>query len=286
MTSNENSSAQPEPLIDVTDLSVTLPTGQRQFVRAVKSVSLKVYPGERVGIVGESGSGKSVTVRAISGLLPESPLVEVGGSIRFRGRELVGAPARDWQDIRSKRIGMIFQDPMSYLNPTMTIGRQVREALQRGRSEDRSMDAAMRVMELAGLSSPVDLIGQYPFQLSGGMRQRVLIAIALAKSPELIVADEPTTALDATIQRRVLRSLDDSVTRLGTSLLLITHDLAVVAGLCDRVYVMFRGEIVESGTAEQIYYNPQHDYTKDLLRSVRSFTDDSEELYVSEYARD
>lgn len=148
------------------------------------------------------------------------------------------------------------------------------------------MDAAMRVMDLAGLSSPRDLIGNYPFQLSGGMRQRVLIAIALAKAPEMIVADEPTTALDATIQRRVLRSLDDSVTQLGTSLLLITHDLAVVAGLCDRVYVMFRGEIVESGTAEEIYYNPQHEYTKDLLRSVRSFTDDSEELYVSEYARD
>lgn len=278
--------ASTTPLIEVSNLSVSLPTGPRQSVRAVKSVSLKVYPGERVGIVGESGSGKSVTVRAISGLLPESPLVKVGGSIRFRGQELVGAPARDWQDIRSKRIGMIFQDPMSFLNPTMTIGQQVREALVYGRAGDRSMDAAMGFMELAGLSAPRELIARYPFQLSGGMRQRVLIAIALAKSPEMIIADEPTTALDATIQRRVLRSLDDSVTQLGTSLLLITHDLAVVAGLCDRVYVMFRGEIVESGTAEDIYYNPQHDYTKDLLRSVRSFTDDSEELYVSEYARD
>lgn len=281
----ETSTEPAKVLLEVRDLGVSLPTGPRRSIQAVNSVSLTVRRGERVGIVGESGSGKSVTVRAVSGLLPESKLVSVRGSIRFDERELVGASARDWREIRSKKIGMIFQDPMSYLNPTMTIGKQVLESLQRGRSSDHSMEAVLHNMELAGLTSGEELLKKYPFQLSGGMRQRVLIAIALAKSPELIIADEPTTALDATIQRKVLRSLDESVSKLDTSLLLITHDLAVVAGMCDRVYVMFRGNVVEHGTVEEIYYNPQHEYTKDLLRSVRSFSDDSEELYVSEYGR-
>jgi ABC-type dipeptide/oligopeptide/nickel transport system ATPase component len=273
-----------EPLLRVRDLSVKLPTGPRQTVHAVRSVNLDVGRGERVGIVGESGSGKSVTVRAISGLLPESRRVEVNGSIRMEGEELVGAGKNTWQDVRLKRVGMIFQDPMSFLNPTMKVGAQIRESLDQGRSSEKSTSATIKYMEMAGLAEPQKLMEEFPFQLSGGMRQRVLIAIALAKCPDIIVADEPTTALDATIQRRVLRSLDDSVSRLGTSLLLITHDLAVVAGICDRVYVMFRGEIVESGTTEQIFYDPQHAYTKDLLRSVKSFTDGSAELYVSKYS--
>jgi ABC-type dipeptide/oligopeptide/nickel transport system ATPase component len=253
-------------------------------VHAVKSVSLEVNRGERVGIVGESGSGKSVSVRAISGLLPQSPRVSVEGSIKFHGDELVGAKSRSWDEIRAKRVGMIFQDPSSFLNPTMPIGRQIREALIKGRSEGKTFAEVLRYMGLAGLPNPEGLAGRYPFELSGGMRQRVLIAIALAKLPELIVADEPTTALDATVQRQVLRSLDASVDELGTSLLLITHDLAVVAGLCDRVYVMYRGEIVEFGSTEQIFYDPQHSYTKELLHCVKSLGDDSGELYVSDYA--
>ncbi|MDQ0693158.1 ABC transporter ATP-binding protein [Arthrobacter sp. W4I7] len=273
-----------EPMLSVANLSVKLPTGSKQFVQAVRSVDLTVHAGERVGIVGESGSGKSVTVRALSGLLPESPLVDVQGSIKFRGTELLGGNEKSWRDIRAKRIGMIFQDPSSFLNPTMRIGKQVHEAVVRGRSADKSATETMRCLELAGLPSPLEVARRYPFELSGGMRQRVLIAIALAKSPELLIADEPTTALDATVQRRVLKSLDKSVEELGTSLLLITHDLAVVAGLCDRIYVMYRGEIVESGSTEKIFYDPEHSYTKELLRCVKSLSDDSPHLYVSEYA--
>lgn len=276
-------SGDPIPLLQVDRLGVRLPTGRRSFVQAVRSVGLTVRAGERVGIVGESGSGKSVTVKAISGLLPESPLVGIEGSIRLAGQELVGAGRAAWQDVRAKRIGMIFQDPSSYLNPTMRVGAQVRESLLAGRGSGRGADETYRFLELAGLPDAREVAERYPFELSGGMRQRILIAIALAKQPELIIADEPTTALDATVQRQVLRSLDESVDALDTALLLITHDLAVVAGLCDRVYVMYRGEVVESGTTEQIFLEPQHEYTKELLRCVRSLSDDSTDLYVSSY---
>jgi len=273
-----------QALLVVRGLQVKLPTGRNRLVHAVRNVDLTVRAGERVGIVGESGSGKSVTVRAISGLLPDSPLVQVHGSIQFRGQELNGADARIWRDIRAKRIGMIFQDPHSFLNPTMRIGAQINEALKMGRGEQTSKDELLRVIALAGLPDPERMAQRFPFELSGGMRQRVLIAIALAKSSEIIIADEPTTALDATVQRRVLKSLDDSVTALGTSLLLITHDLAVVAGLCDRIYVMYGGEVVETGSTEKIFSAPEHPYTKELLRCVQSLADDTPDLYVSDYS--
>lgn len=276
--------AERDALLRVSELSVKLPTGRRRWVHAVRSVDLVVGRGERVGIVGESGSGKSVTVKTIAGLLPESRQVEVAGSVRFNGTELLGADRAVWRDVRAKRTGMIFQDPSTYLNPTMRIGRQVREALNMGRSTIKTADEANRFLTLAGLSEPAAVAQRFPFELSGGMRQRALIAMALAKLPELIIADEPTTALDATVQRRVLKSLNDSVDELGSSLLLISHDLSVVAGLCDRVYVMYGGEIVESGATEQIFTTPQHDYTKELLRCVRSFADDGPDLYVSAYA--
>lgn len=272
------------PVLQVSGLNVRLPTGRNRWVHAVRGVDLVVGHGERVGIVGESGSGKSVTVKAISGLLPESRQVEVSGSIQFRGTELVGADRATWRDLRAKRVGMIFQDPSTFLNPTMRVGKQVREALTTGRSADHSEKEMLRFLSLAGLPAPEDAAEHYPFELSGGMRQRVLIAMALAKLPEVIIADEPTTALDATVQRRVLKSLDASVEALGTSLLLISHDLSVVAGVCDRVYVMYGGEIVESGTTEQIFTAPQHTYTRELLRCVRSLADDGPELYVSSYA--
>lgn len=276
--------ASDQVLLQVSGLSVRLPTGRRRSVHAVRSSDLVVGRGERVGIVGESGSGKSVTVKAIAGLLPESKEVEITGSIRFNGKEMLGADRATWRDVRAKRIGMIFQDPSTYLNPTMRIGRQVREALSTGRSTVKTTAEVLRYLALAGLPEPAAVAQRFPFELSGGMRQRVLISMALAKLPELIVADEPTTALDATVQRRVLKSLNDSVEELGTSLLLISHDLSVVAGLCDRVYVMYGGEIVESGTTEQIFSAPQHDYTKELLRCVRSLADDSPDLYVSAYS--
>ena len=270
-------------VLRVEDLRVELPTGIRNSVLAVEEASLVLHQGERIGIVGESGSGKSITARAIAGLLPPSSRVRVTGSVRFEGKELLGQSARDWNAVRAKSIGMIFQDPLSYLNPTQKVGRQLREALSMGNAADKSQENMYAMMRLAGLKDVEETAEKYPFELSGGMRQRVLISFALARQPQIIIADEPTTALDATVQRHVLRSLDDSVETLGSSMILISHDLAVVSALCERVYVMFRGRIVESGTTEQIFEHPQHEYTQELIKSVLSFTDDSPRLYVSQY---
>lgn len=267
------------PLLRVEDLSVHLPTGSRTEVEAVSSVSLAVRRGERVGVVGESGSGKTVTGRAIAGLLPTSPRVRVRGSITFGEREMVGAPAKAWDQVRSRTVGMVFQDPLTYLNPVMKIGRQVREALAPGRQSSGKSDDILHFLSLAGLENVREIAQRFPHELSGGMRQRVLIAIAIAKMPDLLVADEPTTALDATVQQRVLKTLDETVAELGTSLILISHDIAVVAGMTDRIYVMYAGRVVESGATREVLENPQHPYTQALLRSVRSLTDEGVELY-------
>ncbi|HWL60914.1 MAG TPA: ABC transporter ATP-binding protein [Microbacteriaceae bacterium] len=270
----------PAPLLEVTDLAVQLPTGRDSHVDAVRAVSLTVGRGERVGIVGESGSGKSVTGRAIAGLLPTNPRVKVRGSIRFHGEELVGANQRAWHEIRSRRVGMIFQDPLTFLNPTMRIGRQVRESLAAGKSRGAHVDAeVLRFLTLAGLSNAAEVAQRFPHELSGGMRQRVLIAIAIAKTPEIIIADEPTTALDATVQQLVLKTLDETVADLGTSLVLISHDIAVVANMTDRIYVMYGGRIVETGPTQEVLARPQHPYTQALLRSVLSLVDEDVELY-------
>jgi len=269
------------PLLEVDGLRVHLPTGDRSEVEAVSSASFTVGLGERVGIVGESGSGKSVTGRAIAGLLPTSPRVRVEGSIRFAGREMLTAPASAWNQIRSKRVGMIFQDPLTFLNPTMKVGAQVAESLGATSRRDRRAREAevVRFLGLAGLDDPERVASQFPHELSGGMRQRVLIAVAIAKEPDLIIADEPTTALDATVQARVLRTLDETVSELGTSLILISHDLSVVAGMTDRIHVMYGGRIVESGPTAAVLADPRHDYTKALLRSVRSLTEPDVPLY-------
>ncbi|GAA3214677.1 ABC transporter ATP-binding protein [Microbacterium terregens] len=268
--------------LTVTDLEVHLPTGPRKEIRAVHSVSLEVHRGERVGIVGESGSGKSVTGRAIAGLLPTNPRVRVAGSIRFDGREMVGAPARAWDEIRSRSVGMIFQDPLTFLNPVMKVGAQVREAVDPASRSGRDASGdpeAIRFLQLAGLADAAELARRFPHELSGGQRQRVLIAIAIAKQPDLILADEPTTALDATVQRKVLRTLDETVAKLGTSLILISHDLAVVASMTDTIYVMYAGRVVESGPTRRVLESPQHLYTQALLRSVRSLTDEGVDLW-------
>jgi len=265
-------------ILDVRDLQVFLPTGARTEIEAVSSVSLHVADGERVGIVGESGSGKSVTGRAIAGLLPTSPRVRVNGSVRVAGIEMVGAGRAAQEKVRGKTVGMIFQDPLTFLNPTMKIGRQVAESIPRSRGGDRQAEV-QRFLAQAGLEDAAALARRFPHELSGGMRQRVLIAIAIAKLPELIIADEPTTALDATVQQRVLQTLDDAVRTLGTSLILISHDLAVVAQMTDRVYVMYRGRVVESGTTADVLRAPRHPYTQALLTSVRSLTDDGVPLY-------
>jgi len=270
------------PLVSVAGLAVALPTGPRTEVQAVRSVGLEVHRGERVGIVGESGSGKSVTGRAIAGLLPGTPQVRVEGSIRIDGREMVGAPPRAWDAVRSRTVGMIFQDPLTFLNPVMKVGAQVREAIAPARRTGRraaSDPAVLATLEQAGLEDAARIAQRFPHELSGGMRQRVLIAIAIAKQPDLIIADEPTTALDATIQRRVLATLDETVARLGTSLVLISHDLAVVASMTDRIYVMYAGRVVESGATRDVLERPRHVYTRALLRSVRSLTDAGEELW-------
>jgi ABC-type dipeptide/oligopeptide/nickel transport system ATPase component len=270
-----------EPLVSVEGLQVVLPTGERSEVEAVRRVDLVIRDGERVGLVGESGSGKSVTGRSIAGLLPTSPRVRVNGSIRISGQEMVGAPPEAWDEIRRSRVGMIFQDPLTFLNPTMRVGRQVAESIPPGREGDGSARtrAVHRFLEQAGLEKPEEVAARFPHELSGGMRQRVLIAIAIAKLPALIIADEPTTALDVTVQQRVLKTLDATVSDLGTSLMLISHDLAVVADMTDRIYVMYGGRVVEEGATEQVLYEPRHAYTQALLRSVRSLTDDGVELY-------
>ncbi|GGH34971.1 ABC transporter ATP-binding protein [Microbacterium album] len=266
------------PLLEVSDLRVHLPTGEDEEVLAVSRVSLTVERGERVGIVGESGSGKSVTGRAIAGLLPGSPRVRVGGSVRLEGREMLGAPPSEWDRVRSELVGMIFQDPLTFLNPVMRVGRQVAESIRTGTPREKEAEA-QRFLALAGLDDVAELARRYPHELSGGMRQRVLIALAIAKLPQLIIADEPTTALDATVQAVVLKTLDETVRELGTSLILISHDLAVVASMTERIYVMYRGRVVESGTTADVLTKPRHPYTQALLRSVRSLTDDDAELY-------
>jgi len=268
--------------LEVSGLSVHLPTGPRREIEAVHSVSLSIERGERVGIVGESGSGKSITGRAIAGLLPANPRVRVNGSIRFEGREMVGAPAKAWDDIRSRTVGMIFQDPSTFLNPVMKVGQQVREAIPAELRSGRDPATDPRVLEvltLAGLDDAAQVAQRFPHELSGGMRQRVLIAIAVGKTPDLIIADEPTTALDATVQAKVLRTLDEAVSTLGTALILISHDLAVVANMTDRVCVMYAGRVVESGATREVLTSPRHPYTQALLRSVRSLTDDGTELW-------
>lgn len=272
-TGSANGASSGREIIKVSNLSVELPTGAASSVMAVRNVNLLVHQGERIGIVGESGSGKSITGRAIAGLLPESGRVNVRGSLEIFGREMIGAPRKDWQAVRRQTVSMIFQDPLSFLNPTMTIGRQVAEACRQDPADAQSRTEGMlRYLSLAGLPHPAETATQYPIELSGGMRQRVLIAIALVKRPSVIIADEPTTALDVTVQAKVLETLEHSVSVLGSSLIMISHDLAVVAKLCDRIYVMCKGEVVESGPTLDVFLNPQHDYTKQLLQGVRNLS--------------
>ncbi len=269
------------PFVEVSGLQVWLPTGAKSEIEAVHRVDLVIRDGERVGLVGESGSGKSVTGRAIAGLLPTSPRVRVAGSIRIGGKELVGAPQAAWDDVRRTSVGMIFQDPLTFLNPTMRVGAQVAESIPRRRvAASAARDAAtLDFLRQAGLDDAERAAASFPHELSGGMRQRALIAMAIAKLPSVVIADEPTTALDATVQAHVLRTLAETVAQLNTSLLLISHDLAVVAGMTDRVYVMYAGRIVEEGPTAQVLHSPRHPYTKALIRSVRSLTDPGVELY-------
>jgi oligopeptide transport system ATP-binding protein len=257
-----------EPLLSVENLYVRFWT-RRGTVHAVNGISFDIAPGETLGIVGESGCGKSVTSLAILGLLARNGRVESGQAI-FGGKDLISQSDRALRRIRGREIAMIFQDPMSSLNPVLTIGRQIREALETHLDMDRkeAERTAAEALDRVGIPSAKARIKDYPHQFSGGMRQRAMIAMALACKPKLLIADEPTTALDVTIQAQILDLLRALVAEENAALILITHDLGVVAGMCERVNVMYAGMFMETGSAEQLFDAPRHPYTLGLLQSV------------------
>jgi peptide/nickel transport system ATP-binding protein len=269
MPPTSNEPARSQRLLEVDDLQVCFDT-TRGTVPAVRGVSFQVTAGETLGLVGESGSGKSVTSQAVLGLI-ERPGRIAGGDIRWKGRSLLGPTnARYAREIRGKEVAVVFQDPMTSLNPLFTVGMQIAEVTRHhlGLNRRQATERAVELLDLVGIAFPRQRVKQYPHELSGGMRQRVMIAIALACEPELLIADEPTTALDVTIQAQILELVADLQQRLGLAVLLITHDLGVVAGLCHRVQVMYAGRLVESGGAHDVFAEPGHPYTAGLLHST------------------
>jgi oligopeptide transport system ATP-binding protein len=257
------------PVLEVRDLRTEFRTGAG-VVRAVDGVSYSVDPGETVAVVGESGSGKSVGALSILRLIPDPPGRIVGGEVLFGGRDLTKLSDAEMREVRGGEIGMVFQEPMTSLNPVLSIGRQITETIEQHRGSDRAaaQKRAVELLSLVGIAEPQRRLKQYPHQLSGGMRQRVMIAIALACDPKLIIADEPTTALDVTIQAQILELMQQLTQRLGVALIVITHNLGIVARYAHRVNVMYAGRIVESGSAAAIYHTPRHPYTMALLKSV------------------
>lgn len=259
-----------DPILKVNHLSTRFKT-DRGAVTAVDRVSFDLFPGEVLGIVGESGCGKSVTNRSIMRLLPEytSELSEES-EILFDGHNLAHVPEKVMRTIRGNRIAMIFQEPMTALNPVFTIGWQIEEALKYHTSMNRAQrrERVLELLQLVEIPNPEKRINEYPHQLSGGMRQRIVIAIALACEPEILIADEPTTALDVTIQAQILRLMQDLQKKINTAIILITHDLGVVAQVCDRVIVMYAGQIVEVASVTELFHTPQHPYTRALLDSL------------------
>ena len=260
--------AVPEPLLSVEDLRVQFWT-DRGTIHAVNGISFEIAKGETLGIVGESGCGKSVTSLALLGILPRAGRV-TSGVANFEGRDLLTLPDRELRGIRGREIAMIFQDPMTSLNPVLTIGRQIREGLEAhlGMSRAASTARAAELLDQVGIPSAKSRLRDYPHQFSGGMRQRAMIAMALACEPRLLIADEPTTALDVTIQAQILELLRELIRDRDTALILITHDLGVVAGMCERVHVMYAGMFAETGTATDLFAEPRHPYTVGLLQSV------------------
>ena len=257
-----------EYLVDIQNerLSFFTPVGE---VKALNDVSIRLKEGEVLGIVGESGSGKSVTAYSLMGLTAH-PGKLVSGSLYFNGHQIETMSEKEMRKIRGNEISIIFQDPMTSLNPVYTIGNQIMEAilLHTDKKKAQARERAKELLELVGINEPEKRLKQYPHELSGGMRQRVMIAIALACEPKLLIADEPTTALDVTIQAQILELMMELKDKLGMAIIMITHDLGVVASMCERIAVMYAGKIVESGTAEDIFYRPRHQYTKGLIRSI------------------
>lgn len=260
-----------EYLVDIKHerLSFFTPVGE---VKALNDVSIQMKEGEVLGIVGESGSGKSVTAYSLMGLTADNGKI-VGGEVNFNGHRIDLMSEKEIRAIRGREISIIFQDPMTSLNPVYTIGNQIEEAVRvhgdKTRQEARAR--ALELLKLVGINEPEKRLKQYPHELSGGMRQRIMIAIALACEPKLLIADEPTTALDVTIQAQILELMNDLKNKLSMGIILITHDLGVVASMCDNIAVMYAGEIVEYGTVDDIFYDPRHEYTKGLLKSIPKF---------------
>ena len=256
------------PLLQVKNLSTTFNVDAGE-VRAVNGISFNLDRGKVLGIVGESGSGKSVTAYSIMRILVEPGRI-TGGEILFNGEDVTRFSERQMREFRGKKISIIFQDPMTSLNPVYTIGNQLREAilLHTDRSRAEANARALEMLRLVGVNEPEKRLKQYPHELSGGMRQRVMIAMALACEPDILIADEPTTALDVTIQAQILELMQELQKKLGMAIIMITHDLGVIADMCDEIIVMYAGRICERGTADEIFYNPRHEYTKGLLRSI------------------
>ena len=257
-----------EKLLEIKDerLSFFTPAGE---VKALNGVSFSMEEGEVLGIVGESGSGKSVTAYSIMGLTAY-PGKLVGGTVHFNGHEIEKMTEKEFRKIRGNEVSIIFQDPMTSLNPVYTIGNQIVEVilLHTNKTKKEAYERAKELLELVGINEPTKRLKQYPHELSGGMRQRVMIAIALACEPKLLIADEPTTALDVTIQAQILELMQELRKKLRMSIIMITHDLGVVASMCEKIAVMYAGHIVEYGTADEIFYNPSHEYTKGLIKSI------------------
>jgi oligopeptide/dipeptide ABC transporter ATP-binding protein len=259
--------SDPDALLVVDNLSVSFPTDDG-IVNAVRGISYTVQSGEAMGIVGESGSGKSVSSMAVMGLLPKN--ARITGSIRFRGQEMLGMDEKEYSKVRGNKVAMIFQDPLTSLNPVYSIGYQIAEAVHAHNevSKSAALDRAIELLSIVGIPYPEQRIRSYPHELSGGMRQRVVIAIAMANNPDVIIADEPTTALDVTVQAQVLEALETARAETGAALILITHDLGVIAGHADRIAVMYAGKLVETGTTEEVFYRPRMPYTLGLLGSL------------------
>ncbi|MBR3991453.1 MAG: ABC transporter ATP-binding protein [Clostridia bacterium] len=267
-----------QTLISVLDLHTSFFTDAGE-VCAVNGVSFDLDHGEILGIVGESGSGKSVTAYSIMQILADTGKI-TGGRILYKGEDLAGYSEKQMRNFRGKCCSIIFQDPMTSLNPVFTIGSQLKEAIKL-HTDKKGAEAtarAVELLELVGINEPKKRIKQYPHELSGGMRQRVMIAMALACEPDLLIADEPTTALDVTIQAQILELIQDLQKKIGMAVILVTHDLGVIADMCDNVVVMYGGRICERGTGEEIFYNPKHEYTKGLLRSIPNINNMKEKL--------
>lgn len=269
-----------EKLLEIKDerLSFFTPAGE---VKALNGVSFSMEDGEVLGIVGESGSGKSVTAYSIMGLTAH-PGKLVGGTIRFNGHRIDEMTEKDFRKIRGNEVSIIFQDPMTSLNPVYTIGNQIEEVirLHTDKTKEEARARALELLELVGINEPEKRLKQHPHELSGGMRQRVMIAIALACEPKLLIADEPTTALDVTIQAQILELMQELRAKLGMSIIMITHDLGVVASMCEKIAVMYAGHIVEYGTADEIFYEPKHEYTKGLIGSIPKLNVEEKERLV------